>query len=89
MTDRTEILDGAIQAATEQIVKTMGDTDGMLPLDNIGRQFARVLIAYIANHMSRHITSPMVWMGYSIALDDLREIAGIEPEKVYEHNDGN
>jgi hypothetical protein len=45
------------------------------------RVFVGNIIAHIADHMTRHITSPAVWMGYSIALDDLREIAGIEGDE--------
>ena len=76
MTDRTEILDAAIMAAEQASKSAIGWPDET-SITEVDRTYARALIAHIADHMSRHITSPMVWMGYSIALDDLREIAGV------------
>lgn len=80
----TEHLDRAIVAALE--------AHKMAPeaLNEPMRDFARALIAYIIDYLAedKPMSIPFAF-GYGRALDDLREIAGIEPERIYEHNDGN
>jgi hypothetical protein len=73
MTNKHEQIDAAIRAAEVAVWGFSPET-----LHPWKREMARALIAHIADHMTQHITSPSVWMGYSIALDDLREIAGLK-----------
>ena len=82
MTKANEHLDRAINAADHK-VKELYDQKQK-------RRHARALIAYIIDYLAedKPMSIPFAF-GYGRALDDLREIAGIEPEKVYEHNDGN
>lgn len=85
-----EHLDRAISAADKALEDHVSDTSKELDLVEYGRIHARALVAYIVNHLAEDKPmSTQAAFGYGMALDDLREIAGIESEKVYEHNDGN
>ena len=80
-----EHLDRAIVVAQERVFNNQERV-----VDPLDRTYARALIAYIVNHLAEDKPmSTQAAFGYGMALDDLREIAGIQPEKVYEHNDGN
>ena len=72
MTNKHEHIDRAIRAAE---VAVWGNSPEVL--HPWKREMARALIAHIADHLASYKTTPSVWLGYKIALDDLREIAGI------------
>ena len=73
MTNKHEHIDAAIRAAEMAVWGNSPET-----LHPWKREMARALVAHIADHMAQYRTTPSVWMGYSIALDDLRAIAGLE-----------